>query len=63
MKARTVYPVPGYFLQDVPAVEHECDDPRCVESGAFTDKPPGKAASADTKAPQKAGPSDSTTEE
>ena len=35
-----VYPVDGRYLSDVPHVEHECTDPRCVASGAFTDKPP-----------------------
>ena len=40
----TVYPVEGRYLNDVPAVEHECDDPFCVESGAFTtDKPEAPA--------------------
>lgn len=39
-KTRTVWPVEGHYLNDVPAVEHECSDPRCVDSGAFTDKPP-----------------------
>ena len=63
MKARTVWPVEGFFLVDVPAVEHECTDARCTDSGAFTEKPPPKAASAKTEAPQNAGPSDSKTEE
>jgi hypothetical protein len=36
--SRTVVPVEGRWLNDVPAVEHECTDPRCVESGAFTVK-------------------------
>jgi len=40
MKARTVYPVDGVYLNDVPATPHECTDARCTESGAFTDKPP-----------------------
>ena len=39
-KPRTVYPVPDLFIQGVPHVEHECDDPFCVESGAFTTEPP-----------------------
>lgn len=62
MKSRTVYPVEGHFLIDVPAVEHECTEMRCVASGAFTDKPPPKAAKAKTEAPQEAGPSDSSKE-
>jgi hypothetical protein len=37
---KKVYPVEGRWLWDVPAVEHECDDPFCVESGAFTTKKP-----------------------
>jgi hypothetical protein len=41
-----VYPVPGRYRLDVPHVEHDCTDPACVESGAFTDKPP-KATPAD----------------
>jgi hypothetical protein len=38
-----VYPVPGNYLATVPAVPHECDDPFCVESGAFTTEPPEPA--------------------
>jgi hypothetical protein len=43
MNTRTVYPVPGYFLQTQPAIEHECDDPFCTDSGAFTTERPGAA--------------------
>ena len=39
-KPAHVYPNPGVYLNDVPHVEHDCTDPRCIESGAFTDKPP-----------------------
>jgi hypothetical protein len=35
-----VYPVAGLFIQGVPHVAHECVDPFCVESGAFTTDPP-----------------------
>jgi hypothetical protein len=38
-----VWPVEGRYLNDVPAVAHDCDDPFCVESGAFTTKRPPKA--------------------
>lgn len=38
-----VYPVPGQFIAGVPHVEHDCDDPFCVESGAFTTEPPEAA--------------------
>lgn len=41
--SRTVYPVEGRFLQDRPHIEHDCDDPFCVESGAFTTKRPRAA--------------------
>ena len=61
-----VYPVPGFFLADQPAVEHDCTEKRCVESGAFTrDKPkppPIQAVQADTEAPEIPGPSDSSEE-
>jgi hypothetical protein len=43
MKKRTVYPVPGLFIQGVPHVPHECEDPFCTESGAFTTEPPEAA--------------------
>ena len=59
MKARTVYPVEGHYLNDIPAVEHECSDPRCVDSGAFTDKPPPKKAAAKNEDPASAGSLDS----
>lgn len=58
--AKTVFPVAGLFLMDVPHVAHECTDPRCLKSGAFTEDPPPKAADIPTKGPAKAGPSDST---
>jgi hypothetical protein len=35
-----VYPVDGFYINDVPHVPHECDDPFCVESGAFTTESP-----------------------
>jgi hypothetical protein len=35
-----VYPVEGRFLVDQPHIEHDCTDPRCLESGAFTEAPP-----------------------
>lgn len=62
MKARTVYPVEGVFLVDVPHVEHECTDPRCTESGAFTDKAPPRKAVAKTDDSADAGSPDSTEE-
>lgn len=57
-----VYPVEGHFLMSVPAVEHDCDDPFCVESGAFTTKKPKPPAEADkpTGPVEETGPSDST---
>jgi len=39
-KKRRVWPVRGRFIQGVPHVEHDCDDPQCTESGAFTPTPP-----------------------
>ena len=57
---KKVYPVAGRYLLDVPHVAHECSDPRCVESGAFTHDPPPKVADIPTKGPANAGPSDST---
>lgn len=52
-----VYPVEGRYLRDVPAVEHDCDDPFCVESGAFTEKKPKapkpeEPATADSDTPE-----------
>ena len=47
MKSVHVYPVEGVFLSDVPHVEHDCTDPRCVETGAFTTETPPKAAKPD----------------
>lgn len=44
MKKRKVYPVPGRYIVGVPHVPHDCDDPFCVESGAFTTTPPKEAA-------------------
>ena len=35
-----VYPVEGRYRLGVPHVEHDCDDPECVKSGAFTTDPP-----------------------
>jgi hypothetical protein len=43
VKSVHVYPVEGVYLNDVPHVEHDCTDPRCVESGAFTTTKPRKA--------------------
>lgn len=55
-----VYPVPGAFLMDVPAVAHECTDKRCVDSGAFTTKkPPGAAEPANPEDPPSGGSPDS----
>jgi hypothetical protein len=62
VKARLVYPVEGVYLNGQPHVEHECDHPDCVKSGAFTEDPPPKAA-AKTTGPAGAGPSDSTSKE
>jgi hypothetical protein len=57
--SETVYPVPGLFLQTVPAAEHECsgrgEHAICIESGAFTTKRPRKA---DTDTPADTGPSE-----
>lgn len=61
MPSKTVYPVEGRYLRDVPHVEHECDDPQCVASGAFTDQPPAKADA--KQGPAHAGPSDSKSKE
>lgn len=49
-KSRTVYPVANRYLTDVPHVAHECDDPRCVESGAFSTEPPAEADQPEAKA-------------
>ena len=59
--SKTVYPVEGHFLMNVPAVEHECDHkPRCVDTGAFTSKrPPPDKADKQTEGPADAGPLDS----
>ena len=60
--SETVYPVEGHFLMNVPALEHECDDPFCVKSGAFTTekpKPPPKAADKPQGPVEETGPSDS----
>jgi hypothetical protein len=59
-KKRMIYPVEGRYLNGVPHVEHECDDAFCVESGAFTEKPPPRAAKpSKTESPPEGGPSDS----
>ena len=39
-RSKRVYPVPGLYLNGTPHVEHECEDPVCTESGAFTTEPP-----------------------
>lgn len=39
-----VYPVEGRYITGVPHVAHECSDPFCVESGAFTLEPPTETA-------------------
>lgn len=57
-KSQTVYPVEGLFIQGVPHVEHDCTDKLCLESGAFTDKPPPKAGKQNEE-PAEAGSSDS----
>lgn len=55
----TVYPVAGRYLNGVPHVVHECEDPFCTESGAFTTEPP--PAEADTNQdPPDGGSPDST---
>lgn len=55
-----VYPVAGLYLNDVPAVEHDCTDKRCLETGAFTTQPPPPDGAASTdKDPADAGSSDS----
>ena len=61
--SKHVYPVEGVYLRDVPHVEHDCTDPLCLKSGAFTEDPPPRAAKTPTKAPQDAGPSDSESKE
>ena len=61
-KSRKVYPVEGHYLNGVPHEEHDCNDPFCVESGAFTEQPPPKAAKPSTEAPEQPGPSDSPEE-
>ena len=61
MAKRTVYPVAGRYLSDVPHVAHDCTDARCVESGAFTpDPPPPDAADTTNQDPADAGSSVST---
>ena len=54
-----VYPVDGLFIQGVPHVPHLCEDPFCVESGAFTPDPPPIEADPIPDGPADAGPSDS----
>lgn len=61
MKAKRVYPVPGLWINGVPAVEHDCTDTFCVESGAFThDPPPIEAEPTKPSDPADAGSLDST---
>jgi hypothetical protein len=61
MTKRHVYPVDGFFLNDQPHVEHDCDRDLCVASGAFTTTPP-KTAATKTQDPPDGGSSDSTEE-
>ena len=60
---KTVVPVEGFFLADVPAVEQEVSDERArelVASGAFVEKPPPRAAkSSSTETRQDGGSPDS----
>lgn len=57
-----VYPVAGRYLSDVPHVEHDCTDPRCVETGAFTPDPPPAVASTQPEDPPDGGSLDSAEE-
>jgi hypothetical protein len=58
--SRRVYPVEGFYLRDVPHVEHDCDDDLCVDSGAFTTKkPPPEKAADKSETPASAGVLDS----
>lgn len=60
MKKRRVWPVRGLFIQGVPHVPHECEDPFCTESGAFTtDPPPKQADDQQPETPPDGGVSDS----
>ena len=59
MTPTTAYPVAGRFLSDVPSIEHECSDPFCVESDAFTHDPPPKPAATKSPDPAPAGSPDS----
>ena len=59
MKKRPVYPVEGRFLQGVPHVEHDCDDPHCTDSGAFTATAPPTAVEPEPTDPPEGGSSDS----
>ena len=61
--SKHVYPVEGHYLNGVPHVEHDCDDPDCLASGAFTEDPPPKAKASKTAGPASAGPSDSESKE
>jgi hypothetical protein len=61
-KTRKVYPVEGFFLNDQPHVPHDCDRDLCVDSGAFTTKPPPKEADPKPQDPPDGGSSDSTEE-
>lgn len=62
MKAKKVYPVEGRYINGTPAVEHDCTDPFCVESGAFTHDPPPKAEPIKPTDPPIGGSSDSMEE-
>lgn len=59
-KTSTVYPVEGRYITGVPHVVHDCTDPFCVESGAFTPDPPPPPAASKPEGPADAGPLDST---
>jgi hypothetical protein len=59
-KPTVVYPVPGRYLSGVPHVAHDCTDPWCVESGAFTPQPPPTVAEPIPEGPPDGGPSDTT---
>lgn len=59
MKKRRVWPVAGRYLMGVPHVPHECDDPACTESGAFTTEPPPEVATIPTEDPPDGGSSES----
>lgn len=54
-----VYPVSGRYLNGVPHVAHDCDDPLCVDSGAFSPDPPPDEADQPDQDPPDGGSSDS----